>query len=51
MYVQYISLEDDQGELHALITGLAVEYSHRRRGFWRALVLFVVSRMSHCKEI
>ena len=50
-YTQYIALENEKGESQILITGLAVEESHRRRGFGRGLILAVVCRMWHCTEI
>lgn len=50
-YIQYISVENEKGELQILITGLAVEDCYRRRDFARGLIFAVVCRMWHCKEI
>jgi len=50
-YVQYTSLENDEDELHVLITSLSVEDSHRCRGFARGLISSVVSRMLHCRNL
>jgi len=50
-YIQFISLENEEGESHVLITGLAVDESYRGRGFGRGLIFAVIHRMWHCKEI
>ena len=50
-YIQYTSLENEKGETHVLIAGLAVTESCRRRCFCRGLIFAVVHRMWHFKEI
>ncbi|PPQ67005.1 hypothetical protein CVT26_009965 [Gymnopilus dilepis] len=50
-YIQYIAIESEEHGLHVLITGLAVQESHRRRGYARALISAVIHGMWNCAEV